>query len=512
MSFGGVSVLSFSPLLWALLAGALRLGSRISFEDSALLSGPVVLVVVGVWWRWRDRGPISQELVVAGFASLCSIAMYFRTLGGLSSLGSADAGYHADFLHHFLTDDPYVYNQFYLWYALVAIPYRLFGCSLLDSFILAHLYSVWLWGITVFGVAMRWPDHKPDWVRLGCVALAQGVVGLPALFYLQGEGFLPQILGSVVLLGIVAAWSRASTGIACVWLIGGGAVLLRTSYGLHLGDLLCGGAVSILAFRGRSAVSWAGVGVLALGGLVAYYHLAQIAPLEGSIRRFDVTTVVVAVTVASILPFGMSKGGGCHPGFLWGGIAAASLAALGMYSGVKAFPPYYGYKALVTLILISSALLPLSLVGQARCVAGSVTAILLAWGMRGALQGFYLGEGNRELVNREELKVIDRVLEERDSRFGGFLGPRWAGTKFLNSMFGYEISYEQYLRGEVDAEIGKCVFWTADEDRRESLRVRMIQRGGNVDEVIERLMNDPSAEQKRVSERGRRELGILCRK
>ncbi len=481
----------WSPLPALLVTGALLAALLASFLRQGRLYP----------WRLQDWGWTSLATIVV--AGVCSLLLWAEAFHGLPGLGGGDAGNHVTLGRAFLIHQAPEQEGMGAYYTLCHWLEQLTGASPFEMVrgVFYGTLGTTIGLLSAFATHLAHRSGGPSprrllglWVAIVLPACLPAV--LPLLHYYQVDGYLPQTLSLVVLVGAAVGYASierfAWRVLALVLALG----LLRYTYVLNAGEailactLVVAWELGSMGSRLRQAPALA----VLLGGFgLATYGWLRIA----SAKHFMATDGIlydehlpslVGLTVLSVATLSVPW---CHPGGCSDGTRrfARFVGLFGLLSaGTRTvwllhFDHRFYYECkhgfaptvLVTLglslllaELLASAAGTLRTRARAVCPVTLVSVIGLALTAAGAApywpsfaervlrrQGF---AWLTPLQERQTETMIQTTLALGGYRFGGFVTPRWPESSFTNAAFDYpQLSW--HGGSEVRREAGYCAFW-----------------------------------------------------
>jgi hypothetical protein len=465
-----------------------------------------------VAWRRRTVNPSRASYAVPLAVAVASVvALYRRDFAGLTNYVGADAGVHVYQYEMFIRDQPGVYIGFVAMYGVMFWLQKLLGCNVYWALCIAYYFAIavtaaipCIVALAQLGARRRTAARVVGIVTCAVSAtLLAALIVLPQQHYNETDGFIAHLFALIPLLLIWLADSVTNLRIARWSALLIGVVMYRYTYGLNLADLsLSVGAVLFMDSFG-GGIRWPIRWLLRMAPLpfawaaVAYLRMLrpQIASY-GWILQFDLPTILWAL--------GYAAGGLCVVAIL--AVATASdkrllarslrlpivfalsstaVAYLGWH--LPGRQPYYVLKYPMQAVVLCAGAIVVALTALvANAVdgvrggrwlwagAGAVALCAYVAAVQGWLRGYeklwpmYLervaGHApyklNRPLADLAAWQRIQRVLENQQKQFGGYVTTWWPMFNFMNAGLGYYNGGRVFWdHGGVHRGRGYCVFW-----------------------------------------------------
>jgi len=508
-----VLVLSVLVLSWAGSAGLVAWGW--DGWRALLLAGVVVVVVVAGYlreararpWTTREWGFTALATLLVG--GMAAWLLWIDAFRGMPALGGGDAGDHVALASAFMAQKAPGQHGMGAYYTLVHWVGLFGGLPPFGAARVVHYGSVVaLVALTAAlgtGLARCAPGLSSRrllglWATLALVATVPAV--LPLLHYYQADGFLPQILGVVVLLGAAAGYVGAeSLGWRAVTLFFALA-LLRYTHVLNATEtvLTC---AAVLAWELGATPSRkrrvAGLVILLGGVALAVLTWRRITLADGFMAGQSMVLDHAAATLAGLTALSLAAllvpwgyGAPCSEptrrlarfvglfGLLGVAVRGSWLLYFGhgfYYECKQSFAPVVVVTLGVTVLLAEliarragslRRLSSLRRLGRRPGALGLLTILGLGLTTMGVAP--YWPSFAERAFGRRPIELLTplldpgtateiwRTLARQHQAFGGFLTPRWPESSFTNAAFGYP------RRSWVEADAvrrrpGHCVFW-----------------------------------------------------
>ena len=532
MPLAGTIISLIGLLLTAAVSGPIRTITGLPI-DSALAAAFLGLYTCGVYifHGSRSRGidpagrsPAAFATVFAVITSSAAAVIYYHIpYRGLVSVGGGDAGNHVHYIKRFINDAPDINQGFSSFYSTVywlevffslnsfqafraAFYLEIAALCLLFSFIAGRQFQT-------AGLSRSFRQQCLGWgVLLILISVPAQRIILPAIHYLQADGFYPQLFGLIPLLSfwvIYAVFPARTYRWAGLCLV---IVWYRYSYGLNLGDLLI--TFSILVFWDKiksftlclqDLTAVLAATAAAAAAAYCYNQLLVILPIPGAAAQINIAAAAVGLLLLAA-SFFLALGKINTDDSLFRFPAVFSLTAavvpllLLFHSESRTYYLYkYSFHGVIFAVLANVLLCSVVICGivirpnrgepVGKFRAGAVLAFSFCglWLLNGAyrtLMPSYLDRKSDALsselifplTDEGARQEIESVLEQSDRQFGGLITPSWPISNFLNASFGYYGALGLYRHGKIRSEPGHCVFFHNGPESLERYRRQKLER------------------------------------
>jgi hypothetical protein len=515
-----LALLVFVPLM---MAGPIRCVTHLPLGVSVALGVlATALVLAGMRrairssWRGLDGNTaIAVELVALVPIAVSIWALYMRDYGGFPGSEGTDAGSHVDLKNRFLASEPQAYMGFVSLYAVVGFLEKVLRIGSFRAFAICFHLAVVGYVAAPLAVAFtlararaagRWLPLAAGLVAaVACELFMLRSVGWVLLSYNQQAGFYAAFFVLLPLMFLWAADVVVRAEPLRLLALTAGVVQLRFTYGLNLPDVMLATALVVLLGTPAgvsSVVQGALALVLGLAAVIGYRKLVPQFDVFGGMARFNLDHVLASHLVLAgglilylYLAAQPRAGGESHAASRLRAFrfpVAFALVNAVAFELLRASAKEYYY---LTKYQFASSFL---LVGACVVLAwDAATDLFLApWRQRGPrfwmrmavaalclvlvplpwTKGYSIYRERfterlqaagapythfRPVADTGALRRIERTLDARGKKFGGYLTSFFPMFSFMNASLGFHSGKQEFFAP--DTSPGHCVFWVRRE-------------------------------------------------